>query len=139
MQEIEITHTAPVLTISPLELLELSEAAQKRAALVKAIAAETEAIGAETVDWHTISEQNEPRGLERAATAADQLPIMERTRRVLISSSVVIFGLVALIWAVVHFAPIIDAWIVPSWCKVLSVGVLVGLIVAGGIKKGWRP
>ena len=46
---------------------------------------------------------------------------------------------VALILAVVHFAPIIDAWTIPAWVKVLSIGVMVALIVASRIirhKKG---
>jgi hypothetical protein len=39
----------------------------------------------------------------------------------------------ALIGVVVHFAPIIDAWTIPAWVKVLSIGVMVALIVASRI------
>ncbi len=45
----------------------------------------------------------------------------------------------ALIGVVVHFAPIIDAWTIPAWVKVLSIGVMVALIVVSRIirhKKG---
>jgi hypothetical protein len=110
----------PVLTIGPLELLELSEAAQARADLVKAIAAETAAIedecyGAgcdENCVWHDPQldglrmdmDYVRKRGLELAALKAEQLPIIDRVKRVLITSSVVLAGSLALIWSVAHFA-----------------------------------
>jgi hypothetical protein len=110
----------PVLTIGPLELLELSEAAQARADLVKAIAAETAAIEDECnaagydehCAWHDPQldglrmdmDYVRKRGLELAALKAQQLPILDRAKRVLITSSVVLIGFLALIWAVAHFA-----------------------------------
>jgi hypothetical protein len=42
----------------------------------------------------------------------------------------------ALILAVLHFAAQIDAWIIPAWFKILSIGVLVVLIIASTIKRG---
>jgi hypothetical protein len=44
------------------------------------------------------------RGLELAALKAQQLPILDRAKRMLITSSVVLIGFLALIWAVAHFA-----------------------------------
>ena len=100
-------------------LYELAERAQIRAQVVKEIVAETESIEEETamIDWKQIYENCRPidhqldglrldiaRGLERAAIDAKALPIMEHAKRVLISSSVVLVGFLALIWTVVHFA-----------------------------------
>lgn len=48
-------------------------------------------------NWHR------PRDM-RNAIAAEQLPILDRAKRVLISSSVVMAGSLALIWTIVHFA-----------------------------------
>ena len=44
------------------------------------------------------------RGLQRAASNYDQIPILDHAKQVLITSSVVLVGSLAIIWAAAYFA-----------------------------------
>jgi hypothetical protein len=107
----------------------------------QAIANVTAQIANERIDWQKICEQHDPQ------SESDQQCESLRNgtaRYSTLREDVIVLGVLAvicaaLIGAVVHFALIIDAWTIPAWVKVLSIGVMVALIVASRIirhKKG---